>query len=95
MQIKCSMKDCESTTEVANPSPMIRYICRNHDRLDVKRFLGVRRYDPRKDEDTQARFDNHAFERGMKTRGPDRDGEQQEDNISTGVVGIPFDQEDA
>lgn len=90
MQIKCSMKDCESTIEVANPSPTIRYICRHHDRLDVKRFLGVRRYDPSKDEDIQARFDNHAFEKGNKT-GPDRDLEQPDRDIDIGVVGIPFD----
>jgi hypothetical protein len=91
MQVKCSMKNCESTTEVTNPSPMIRFICRNHERADVKRHLGVKRYDPSKDEDRNARFDNHAFENELRKNNLSRDGEQPEQDFSTGVVGIPFD----
>jgi hypothetical protein len=91
MQIKCSIKDCESVTEVENPSPTIRFICRNHERAVVKKFLGVKRYDSLKDEDRNARFDNHAFEREFRKNGPNRDGEQPDQDFSTGVVGIPFD----
>lgn len=92
MQIKCSMKNCDSTTEVENPSPTIRFICRKHsdDRAAVKKFLGVKRYNPQKDEDREARFANYAFDKELESNGPDRDGEQPED-CSTGVIGIPFD----
>jgi hypothetical protein len=86
------MKGCESVTEVSNPSPSVRFICRNHERADVKKFLGVKHYNPHKDEDRQVRFDNCAFERSARIQGPDRDGEQEDREISTGVIGIPFDE---
>ncbi len=92
MQVKCSMKNCDSTTEVENPSPTIRFVCRNHERADVKKFLGVRRYDPKKDEDREARFANYAFDKELESNGPDRDGELPEGVCETGVIGIPFDQ---
>lgn len=93
MQVKCSMKDCQSVTEIPNPSPSIRFICRNHERTDVKKFLGVKRYNPNKDEDRKVRFAEYAFDKEIESlQGPDHDGETPEDhNISTGVIDIPFD----
>lgn len=92
MQVKCSMKGCETVTEVSNPAPDIRFICKNHERSEVKKFLGVKRYNPSEDEDRNARFDNHSFEKDFRAHGPNRDGEQPDSDFSTGVVGIPFDQ---
>ena len=91
MQVKCSMKDCHSVTEIPNPSPSIRFICRNHERADVKKFLGVKRYNPNKDEDRQARFAAYAFDKELESQGPDRDVERDSQDYSAGVIGIPFD----
>jgi hypothetical protein len=86
------MKGCESVTEVPNPSPSIRFICRNHERAAAKKFLGVKHYNPNKDEDRAVRFADYAFDKQLESQGPDRDGEQTDLDTSAGVVNIPFDE---
>ncbi len=69
MKVQCAVKGCVSVyTSDETAAPNVKYVCSNHIREEQLAAVG-RTYTPNTDDaDSEARFQEHAFDKDLKTR---------------------------